>query len=108
MSKHKQRAKAIFLLLEAQFASVPIRGVRPSNRSAHGQARLIGVRNTRTIKVGERVTISHGGRDTFEGMVTENNPASSLIYVDGYAYERYKVQGLDYKSIRQFVVVIAP
>src|SRR5438105_1073037 len=28
-----------------------------------GQARLIGMRNTRTIKVGERVTISHGGRD---------------------------------------------
>jgi len=38
-------------------------------------------------------------------MVTENNPASSLIYVDGYAYERYKVQSLDHKSIRQFVVI---
>jgi hypothetical protein len=30
-------------------------------------------------------------------MVTENNPASSLIYVDGYAYERYKVERPDYK-----------
>jgi ribosomal protein L24 len=65
------------------------------------------MRNTRTIKVGERVTISHGPRDTFEGIVTENNPASSLIYVDGYAYERYKVEKMDNKSIRQ-CVVIAP
>jgi hypothetical protein len=54
------------------------------------------MRNTRTLKVGERVTISHGGRDTSEGMVTDNNPASSLIYVDGYAYERYKVERPDY------------
>lgn len=36
-------------------------------------------------------TISHGACDTSEGMVTENNPASSLIYVDGEAYERFKV-----------------
>ena len=63
------------------------------------------MRNTRTLKVGERVTISRGGGDISEGKVTENNPASSLIYVDGYAYERYKVQTLDHKSIRQLVVV---
>lgn len=69
------------------------------------QARLIGMRNTRTIKVGERVTISHGLSDTFEGIVTENNPASSLIYVDGHAYERYKVQTLDHKSIWQFALI---
>jgi len=62
------------------------------------------MRNTRTIEVGERVTISHGPHDTFEGIVTDNNPASSLIYVDGCAYERYKVQKLDNKFIRQFVV----
>jgi ribosomal protein L24 len=60
------------------------------------------MRNTRIIKVGERVAISHGGRDTSEGTVTENNPASSLIYVDGNAYGRYKVERLDYTSIRQF------
>ena len=65
------------------------------------------MRNTRNIKVGERVAISHGGRDPSEGTVTENNPASSLIYVDGHAYERYNVERLDYTSIRQ-LVVIAP
>ena len=50
------------------------------------------MRNTRTIRVGEHVTVSHGSRGTFEGVVTENNPASSLIYVDSCAYERHEVR----------------
>src|SRR3954470_14307632 len=86
-------------------ASIRLGKLRRLPEKVAGQARLIGMRNTRTLKVGERVTVSHGGRDTSEGMVTENNPASSLIYVDGYAYERYKIQRLDYKSVRQFAEI---
>jgi len=51
------------------------------------------MKNTRTIKVGERVAVSHSGRAAFEGIVTENNPASALIYVEGRAYQRYEVRG---------------
>ncbi|MFL6350905.1 MAG: hypothetical protein ACJ74Z_03525 [Bryobacteraceae bacterium] len=51
------------------------------------------MKNTRTIKVGERIAVSHNGRGACEGIVTENNPASALIYVDGHPYERYQVLG---------------
>ena len=50
------------------------------------------MRNTRTIKVGERVIVPDKTRGTFEGIVTENNPASALIYVNEFAYERYAVR----------------
>jgi len=49
------------------------------------------MKNTRTIKIGERVVVSRAGRGSFEGMVTENNAASWLIYVDGRAYARCDV-----------------
>ena len=49
------------------------------------------MKSTRTIKVGERIAVSHNGRGAFEGIVTENNPASALIYVEGHPYERYEV-----------------
>jgi hypothetical protein len=52
-----------------------------------------GMKKTRTIKVGERIAVSHNGRGAFEGIVTENNPASALIYVEGHPYERHEVLG---------------
>src|SRR5690348_17260820 len=59
-----------------------------------------GMKNTRTIKVGERIAVSHNGRGAFEGIVTENNPASALIYVEGHPYERHEVLGLhDHRRI---------
>jgi hypothetical protein len=85
-------ARILFLRLLGEHRS-GLGEIRRLPEKVTGQARLIGMRNTRTLEVGERVTISHGGRHTSEGMVTDNNPASSLIYVDGYACERYKVEG---------------
>jgi hypothetical protein len=49
------------------------------------------MKNTRVLKVGEPVTVEHAGRGTSQGLVTENNPASCLIYVDGRPYERCDV-----------------
>jgi hypothetical protein len=49
------------------------------------------MKNTRTIKIGERVMVSVARRGSFEGMVTENNAASWFIYVDGRAYARCDV-----------------
>lgn len=54
------------------------------------------MKNTRTIKIGERVLVSRAGRGSFEGMVTENNAASWFIYVDGRAYARCDVRRLSY------------
>jgi hypothetical protein len=51
------------------------------------------MKKTRTIKVGERIAVSHNGRGAFEGIVTENNPASALIYFEGRPYERHEVLG---------------
>jgi hypothetical protein len=52
-----------------------------------------GMKNTRTIKVGERIAVSYNGRGAFEGIITENNLASALIYVEGQPYERREVLG---------------
>jgi hypothetical protein len=54
------------------------------------------VKNTRTIKIGERVTVSLLRKGSFEGMVTENNAASWFIYVDGRAYARCDVHRVSY------------
>jgi hypothetical protein len=54
------------------------------------------MKNTRTIAIGERVTVSLARRGSFEGMVTQNNAASWFIYVDGRAYARCDVHRVSY------------